>query len=72
MIAISDSVPSKLAFSSASIEMIAVELCLTHNFLYIPSDSSPVNLQDVLFTLKSLFTEYDIIVSGDFNIPSID
>lgn len=76
MIAVSDSVPSKLAFSSANIEMIAVELCLTPKVLicclYIPPTSSPVYLQNVLSTLESLSTEYDIIVTGDFNVPDIN
>ena len=46
MIAVSDSVPSKLAFTSTSIQMIIVELCLTPKVLicclYIPPASSPV------------------------------
>ena len=60
MFAISDLVPSKLAFSSASIKMIAVDLCLTPKVLicclYIPPNSSPVYLQDVFSTLESLST----------------
>ena len=77
MIAISDSVQSKLAFSSARIKMIAFELCLTpkvHVLIYclcIPSNNLPVYLQDVLSTLESVSIEYDIIVSGDFTVPDI-
>ena len=76
MIAVSDSVPSKLSFSSANIEMIAVELCLTLKVLicclYIPPISSHVYLQNVLSTLESLSTEYDIIFIGDNNVPDIN
>ena len=62
MISTSDFVPSKLAFSSASIEMIAVEK-IAHLFIYMYK----------MFSLHlSICTEYDIIVTGDFNVPDIN
>ena len=76
MIAVSNSILSKLIFSSDSIEMIVVELYLSPKLLvcclYIHPNSSLTCLEDVLSTLNSLSADHNIIVTGDFNVPDIN
>ena len=76
MIAVSDLILSKLIFSSDTIEMIAVELYLSPKVLicclYIPPNCSPTYLENVLIALDSLSADYDVIITGDFNVPDIN
>ena len=76
MIAVSNSISSRLVFSSESIEMLAIELNISPKvllcFLYVPPSSCPTYLASVLSTINSLSTNNDIIIAGDFNLPDIN
>ena len=77
LIGISDNIPSKLAFTSPSAEVTAVELLLHPPLLlycvYDPP-SSPYSLshnQNLFHSLSSIPHDSNCLVVGDFNAPDI-
>ena len=73
MIAVSNTIPSKLHFSSTSLELISVKLYISPKILliclYISPGCTDVYLQQVLGFINSLPSDYDIIITGDLNMP---
>ena len=73
MIAVSNTIPSKLHFSSTSLELISLELYISPKILliclYIPPGSIDLYLQEVVDFINSLSTDCDIIITGDLNMP---
>ena len=76
LIAVSNSIPSKIIERYTGIEMISVELELSPKLLivclYIPPNCSDEYQQDVLRSIQSLHTHNDVILLGDLNAPDVN
>ena len=76
LIAVSNSIPSKIIKRYTGIEMISVELELSPKLLivclYIPPNCSDEYQQDVLRSIQSLHTHNDVILLGDLNAPDVN
>ena len=76
LIAVSNSIPSKIIERYTGIEMISFELELSPKLLivclYIPRNCSDEYQQDVLRNIQSLHTPNDVILLGDLNAPNVN
>ena len=77
MIAVNESVSSRLVKRHDYVELITVEVALTKKLrlscLYIPPGSNDGYQQEVLKTIESFSILDDVILSlGDFNCPDIN
>ena len=76
LIAISNSIPSKLYNIHNTVELITIELIINPPTilccLYIPPNSSQDYYDDTLHYFRSLPTNMDLIILGDLNSPDIN
>ena len=79
MIGISNVIPSSLTLVHPVIELIAIEAHLVPNLMllcvFFPPDSSDCVFFEFISTVQRLvydYPEYDIIITGDFNLPDVD
>ena len=76
MIAVSDTISSRLFFSSDTVELIAVEVASVPKVLicclYVAPASSEQYFNNVISAIDSLHSDHDIIFAGDFNAPDIN
>ena len=76
MIALNESVSSRLVRMHDYVELITVEVALTKKLklscLYIPPGSNDNYQQEVLKTIESFSILDDVILLGDFNCPVIN